>query len=160
MAKVEERILKAARERQNVTTRKLPQHESISWSFSGNCRPESSGMIYLRYWKGKGNTHTTKYLLSMMLRLKFQYFGHLMPKADSLEKTLILRKIEGQRRGWQRMRCLDCIMTQWTWLGANWEIVKDKEAWHTVVHVVANSRTWLGDWTTTTKKINNLLKDW
>ena len=54
-----------------------------------------------------------------MLKLRLQYFGHLMWRADSLEKTLILGRTEGRRRGWQRMRCLDSIMTQWTWVWAS-----------------------------------------
>ena len=58
-------------------------------------------------------------LEGLMLKLKLQYFGHLMWRADSLEKTLMLGKIEGKRRGWQRMRWLDGIPTQWTWVWVN-----------------------------------------
>ena len=88
-------------------------------------------------------------LEGLMLKLKLQYFGHLMWIADSFEKTLILRKIEGRRRrGWQR------------WLGdiTNWldmslskfqELVMDREAWHAAFHGIAKSGTWLHDWTTT-----------
>ena len=78
-----------------------------------------------------------------MLKLKFQYFGHLMRRADSLEKTLILGKIEGRRRrGRQRMRCLDGITnTKDMDLGKIQELVMDREAWHTVVHAVTKSRT-------------------
>ena len=85
------------------------------------------------------------------LMLKLQYFGHLMQRADSLEKTLMLGKIEGKRRrgdrAWEgRM----ASVTQWTWvLSKLQEIVKDREAWHAVVHRVAKSWTWLSDWTTT-----------
>ena len=93
-----------------------------------------------------------KYSLEgLVLKLKLQNFGCLMERSDSLEKTLMLAKIEGERRrGWQRMRWLDGITDSMDMnLSKLWEIVKDREAWHTVVHGVTKSWTQLSNRTTT-----------
>ena len=89
-------------------------------------------------------------LEGLTLQLKCQYFGHLIQRADSLEKSLVLEKTEGRRRGWQRMRWLDDITNSVDMIfGKLQDVVSDMEAWHAAIHGVAKSQTWLGDWTTT-----------
>ena len=89
----------------------------------------------------------------LMLKLKLQHFGHLMRRANSLEKTLMLGKIEDRRRrGWQRMRWLDGITDSKDMsLSKLWEIVKDRGDWHGAVHRVSKTQRRFSDWTTTAK---------
>ena len=93
-------------------------------------------------------------LEGLMLKLKLQYFGHLMQRADPLEKTLIVGKIESRRRrGWQRIKWLEGITNSMDMsLSKLWEIVRNRETWSAEVHGVTKSQTWLSGWIITTNQ--------
>ena len=118
---------------------------------------ESLGLQGIKLINPKGN-QPWNFTGRALLKLKLQYFGQLMQRANSLEKTLMVKKIEGKRRrGWQRMRWLDSITGLIDVnLSRLWETVENRGAWCALVHGLAMSQTWLSDWTTT--ELDNQVK--
>ena len=132
-----------------------------------NCGVESleNGTLLRVPWTVRSNQSILKEispvcsLEGLMLKLKLQYFGHLMWRADSFEKTLMLWKFEGRRRrGWQRMRWFDGVTNSVDMsLSKLQDLVMDREAWHAAVHGVSKSRTRLNDWTELNFHLGNIM---
>ena len=124
-----------------------PWRDAVSVSHRGLVETLSVWVV----WAGKVNVEAERALSMGAMAIEGLAWVLGAPqRANSLKKSLMLGKIEGRRRrGWQRMRQLDGIFSQRTWVWTNWEIVKDREVWPAIVYGVAKSQTWLSDWTTT-----------
>ena len=151
-----------------ATTERLHFHFSLSCIGEGNGNPlqcsclenPRDGEVWWAAVYGVAQSRTRQKRLSSSSRLMLsaeelmKYFGHLMWRADSLEKTLMLGKIKGRRRGRQRMRWLDGITNSLNMsLSKLRETVKDRGAWSATVHEIPKSQTWLSDWTATNNNV-------